>query len=99
MKNTENEKEQTNVNTHLLQVAETVSPKWLSSVIDRIWKLLHSNGFQSYGLFYDEANQDHIITLYGAAHDRNGPFKKPRKPGKIKDYTSKGKKGKQRNKK
>jgi len=71
--------------------------KWLSSVIDRIWKLLHSNGFQSYGLYYDEANQDHIITLYGAAHDRNGPFKKPRKPGKIKDYTSKGKKGKQSN--
>ena len=68
--------------------------KWLSSVTDRIWKLLHNNGFQSYGLYYDEVNEDHIITLYGAAYDRNGPFKKPRKPGKLRDYSSKGKKEK-----
>ena len=66
--------------------------KWLTSVTDRIWKLLHDNGFQSYGLYYDEANEDHTITLYGAAYDRNGPFKKPRKPGKLRDYSSKGKK-------
>ena len=53
--------------------------KWLTSVTDRIWRLLYYSRFQTYGLYYDETNDNHVIALYGAAFDRKGPFKKPQK--------------------
>jgi len=65
--------------------------KWLKSVTNRIWKALLDMEFHDLGPIFDETDDEHVITLYGAAYDRIGPFKPLRKPGKIRDLTGKKK--------